>query len=163
VDLSPTPFGGRNSEYFGEDPFLSASIVPQAINAIQAQGRWSMSKHYVANDQDTHRLYTTGDPSINEIMGERTLREIYLVPFESAAKNGHSASIMCAFPQANGTFASPYLAKMLRGASDQLRKFLHPGQLDQRNRWDQKPCGPERDSRLYQCVNAGSEHCGVAS
>jgi beta-glucosidase len=95
-----TPYGGRNFEYLtGEDPFLGASMAPAVINGIQSQGVWADAKHYAANDQETNRFV------LNQTTPERVLREITLPPFESAAKNGKVALMMCSFQKVNGEYA----------------------------------------------------------
>jgi beta-glucosidase len=92
MDFYRTPYGGRNFEYMtGEDPFLGSQLIPNVIKAIQEQGVWACAKHYVCNDQEVNRT------NINEIIDERTLREIYLPPFEAAVKEGHTATIMGAY------------------------------------------------------------------
>lgn len=97
MDFYRTPFGGRNFEYVtGEDPFLGSRLIPPIIRQIQAQGVWACAKHYVCNDQEENRT------NINEIVDERTLREIYLPPFEAAVKQGHTATVMGAYNFVNG-------------------------------------------------------------
>ncbi len=92
MDFYRTPYGGRNFEYMtGEDPYLGSQLIPKVVDAIQDQGVWACAKHYVCNDQEENRT------NINEIIDERTLREIYLVPFEAAVKQGHAATIMGAY------------------------------------------------------------------
>jgi beta-glucosidase len=92
MDFYRTPFGGRNFEYAtGEDPFLGSRLVPEVIKKIQEQGVWACTKHYVCNDQEANRT------NINTIIDERTLREIYLPPFEAAVKEGHTATVMGAY------------------------------------------------------------------
>jgi beta-glucosidase len=92
MDFYRTPFGGRNFEYAtGEDPFLGSQLVPEVIKKIQEQGVWACAKHFVCNDQEANRT------NINTIIDERTLREIYLPPFEAAVKEGHTATVMGAF------------------------------------------------------------------
>ena len=92
MDFYRTPFGGRNFEYAtGEDPFLGSKLVPEIIKKIQEQGVWACTKHYVCNDQEANRT------NINTIIDERTLREIYLPPFEAAVKEGHTATVMGAY------------------------------------------------------------------
>ena len=92
MDFYRTPFGGRNFEYAtGEDPFLGSQLVPEVIKKIQEQGVWACTKHYVCNDQEANRT------NINTIIDERTLREIYLPPFEAAVKEGHTATVMGAY------------------------------------------------------------------
>ena len=92
MDFYRTPFGGRNFEYAtGEDPFLGSQLVPEIIRKIQEQGVWACAKHYVCNDQEANRT------NINTVIDERTLREIYLPPFEAAVKEGHTATVMGAY------------------------------------------------------------------
>jgi len=92
MDFYRTPFGGRNFEYMtGEDPFLGSKLAPPIIREIQEQGVWACAKHYVCNDQEENRT------NINTVVDERTLREIYLPPFEAAVKEGHTATVMGAF------------------------------------------------------------------
>jgi beta-glucosidase len=101
VDFYRTSFGGRSPEYMtGEDPFLGASLVAAEINGIQSQQLMATTKHYPCNDQEINRA------SINVQVDERTLREIYLPPYEGAVKIGHTAALMSAFNQVNGAFAS---------------------------------------------------------
>ena len=92
MDFYRTPYGGRNFEYMtGEDPYLGSQLIPKVVQAIQEQGVWACAKHYVCNDQEENRT------NINEIIDERTLREIYLAPFEAAVKEGHAATVMGAY------------------------------------------------------------------
>jgi beta-glucosidase len=81
MDLYRVPVGGRNSEYLcGEDPYLGTQMLIRLIQAVQQEGVVATSKHFVANDQEYNRF------SINTIVDERTLRELYLRPFEAAVK-----------------------------------------------------------------------------
>ena len=97
MNLNRIAFAGRQAEYgAGEDPYLGAALMPALINGIQSQGVWATAKHLVANDQELNRM------SIDISVDERTLREVYLLPFESAVKSGQVASIMCAFNKVNG-------------------------------------------------------------
>src|SRR5260370_879267 len=86
MNMARAPQGGRNFEYLGEDPFLSGTMAVQEIQALQAHGVVAMAKHFVANDQETNRF------TINEIIDDRVLHEIYLLPFEMAVKDGDVAS-----------------------------------------------------------------------
>lgn len=100
MNIYRMPYGGRNFEYLtGEDPFLGASMAPAVINGIQSRGIWADAKHYAANDQETNRF------TLNETIPERVLREMTLPPFESAAKNGKVALMMCSFQLVNGDHA----------------------------------------------------------
>jgi beta-glucosidase len=98
VNIARVPQGGRVFESYGEDPYLASRIAVGAIEGIQSTGTIANVKHYAANNQETKR------GSINEIVGERALHEIYLPAFEAAVKEAHVASVMCAYPRVNGDF-----------------------------------------------------------
>jgi len=97
VNLARVPVLGRNFEYFGEDPFLTGSMGVAEVKAIQAKGLIAMAKHFVGNEQETNRQ------RIQETIDRQALRELYLLPFEMAVKDGKTASIMCAYNYVNGT------------------------------------------------------------
>jgi beta-glucosidase len=100
VNFYRTPFNGRSFEYMtGEDPFLGAVMIAAEINGIQSQGVMATAKHYVANDEEVNRFF------VNVIADERTLREIYLPPFEAAVKLANTAAIMGSFNKLNGDWA----------------------------------------------------------
>ena len=96
VNIARTPHNGRTFEGFGEDPFLSGTIGAANIKGIQEEGVMANVKHYAANNQEKNRF------DINEIIDERTLREIYLPAFEMAVKDGRVASVMAAYNKVNG-------------------------------------------------------------
>jgi beta-glucosidase len=96
VNLARLPILGRNFEYFGEDPYLSGVMAVAETKAIQAQGLIAMPKHYAANEQETNRM------TIQTTVDRQTLRELYLLPFEMAVKDGKPGSIMCAYNYVNG-------------------------------------------------------------
>jgi beta-glucosidase len=98
VNITRVPRNGRNFEYFGEDPYLAGQLSVAEVQAIQAQGILAEVKHYAANNQENQRK------TINEIIDERTLREIYLPAFEATVKQGDVAAVMCAYPKVNGVF-----------------------------------------------------------
>ncbi len=106
VNIIRVPFAGRNFETFGEDPVLASQIVAAEIKGIQSKGLMATVKHYIANNQEESRT------SINAIVDERTLREIYLPGF-LAAIEADVASIMCAYNRVNSFFAceNPTLLK----------------------------------------------------
>jgi len=100
VNFYRTPFYGRSFEYItGEDPFLGAVLVAAEVNGIQAQGVMATTKHYVANDAEVNRFF------VDCVVDERTLREIYLPPFEAAVKLANTAAIMGAFNKVSGDWA----------------------------------------------------------
>lgn len=96
VNLARLPILGRNFEYFGEDPYLSGVMAVAETKAIQARGLIAMPKHYAANEQETNRM------TIQTTVDRQTLRELYLLPFEMAVKDGKAASVMCAYNYVNG-------------------------------------------------------------
>jgi beta-glucosidase len=97
------PYLGRNSEYLGEDPLLSGMIAAAMVRGLQEDNPGapveSVLKHYTANEQELSRR----DSSSN--MDERTLRQIYTLPYEIAIKEGEPGGVMCAFNQINGDFS----------------------------------------------------------
>ena len=100
VDFYRTSLGGRSFEYMtGEDPLIGAVLLPAEIKGMQSQQVMATTKHYACNDQEINRL------AINVVVDERTLREIYLPPYEGGIKLGHSAAVMGAFNKVNGDFA----------------------------------------------------------
>ena len=100
VNITRVPQNGRNFEYFGEDPYLSGQLGVAEIQAIQSEKVLAEVKHFAANNQETNRK------TVNEIIDERTLREIYLPAFEASIKEGHAAAVMAAYPSVNGNFCS---------------------------------------------------------
>ena len=93
VNIHRSPFGGRCSEYFSEDPFISGMMGAAEVQGIQSRGVLPTVKHFVANDQETHRSIG-GDLSW---LSEQALREIYLKPFEYTVKLGETRGIMTSF------------------------------------------------------------------
>ena len=93
VNIHRSPFGGRCSEYFSEDPFISGMMGAAEVEGIQSRGVLPTVKHFVANEQETHRSIG-GDLSW---LSEQALREIYLKPFEYTVKLGETRGIMTSF------------------------------------------------------------------
>ncbi|HXC35186.1 MAG TPA: glycoside hydrolase family 3 C-terminal domain-containing protein [Candidatus Acidoferrales bacterium] len=98
INIARVPQNGRTFEAFGEDPYLVGRMAVAEIQGIQSQGEIANVKHYAANNQETERF------TINEIVGERALREIYLPAFEASVKEGDVASVMSAYPKVNGQY-----------------------------------------------------------
>ena len=96
VNLSRNPLLGRNTEYFGEDPFLSGTMGVEIIRTVQKQGIMACVKHFVANDIDLPRSFS------DSRVDERTLREIYLKPFEMAVKEAQVGAVMGCYNHVNG-------------------------------------------------------------
>jgi len=95
VNLHRTPFGGRHFECFSEDPELTSMIGTAYVEGLQAEGVAATVKHFVANDSETDRF------SVNALVDERVLRELYLVPFERIVAAGAWA-VMAAYNRVNG-------------------------------------------------------------
>jgi beta-glucosidase len=111
VDLARVPLNGRTFEAFGEDPYLASRIAVPEIRAVQRRGVIAMVKHYVANNQEQYRS------SVDTIVSERALHELYLVPFEAAVREARVASAMCAYNKVNGAYNCenvPLLRAVLR-------------------------------------------------
>jgi beta-glucosidase len=96
VNLHRTPYGGRHFECFSEDPELTAMIGTAYVQGLQAEGVAATVKHFVANDSETDRF------SVNALVDERVLRELYLTPFERIVAAGAWA-VMAAYNKVNGT------------------------------------------------------------
>src|SRR5262249_24202648 len=92
LNIARMPLGGRTFEAFGEDPFLVGQIAASEVLGIQTQNVIADAKHYAVNEQETNRK------TINEVIDERTLREIYLPAFEAVIKQGQAGSVMCSYP-----------------------------------------------------------------
>ena len=93
VNLHRSPFSGRNTEYYSEDPFLNGKFAAKVIAAVQTKGVYANVKHFAVNDQETHR----SDYGIATWLDEQALRELYLKPFEFAVKEGKSRGLMTSF------------------------------------------------------------------
>ena len=112
VNLHRTPTGGRNFECMSEDPHLTSRIAVAYVRGVQSEGVASCIKHFVGNDTEFERM------SIDSQIDERTLRELYLVPFEAAVKEAGVLAVMTAYNRINGPFAAdsePLLRGVLRG------------------------------------------------
>jgi len=100
VNIKRSPLCGRNFEYFSEDPYLAGEMSASLIEGIQANGVGTSLKHYAANNQEYRRM------TIESVVDERTLREIYLPAFENAVKKGKPWTVMCSYNRLHGEYAS---------------------------------------------------------
>lgn len=99
VNIKRCPLNGRNFEYFSEDPYLAGTLAYEYIDGLQQSGVGACLKHYYCNNLEYNRFEQSSE------VDERTLREIYLKPFELAAK-AKPVSVMCAYNRINGVYAS---------------------------------------------------------
>ena len=98
MNMQRSPLGGRIWESYGDDPFLSGVCATNIIKGIQSNGVIACAKHYVGNDQETNRKYSSSN------IPEQALWEIYIEPFYRSVKEGDVGSIMTAYNAINGTF-----------------------------------------------------------
>ncbi len=112
VNIQRLPVGGRTYEYLSEDPILSAALALAYTEGVQDEGTAVCIKHFAVNNQETNR------GSVDVKIDERTLREIYLKPFERAIVEGGAMSVMPAYNKVNGDYCSEnehLLNEILRG------------------------------------------------
>lgn len=100
VNMHRFPIGGRNFESYGEDPYLAGKIAANLIRGIQSVGTIANVKHFACNNQEWQRS------SVNAIVDERTLREIYLPAFKTAVVEGDVWSVMTSYNKLNGEYTS---------------------------------------------------------
>ena len=100
VNIKRSPLGGRNFEYFSEDPYLAGKLGAAYINGVQAQGVGTSLKHYAANNLETARMWANSD------VDDRTLNEIYLTPFEIAVREAQPWSVMACYNRVQGVYGT---------------------------------------------------------
>lgn len=111
VNMKRSPLGGRNFEYFSEDPFLAGQVAIAYIDGVQGEGVGTSLKHFAVNNQESDRMSSSSN------LDERTLHEIYLPAFEMAVTQAQPWTVMSAYNRVNGIFASEHeelLSQILR-------------------------------------------------
>lgn len=105
VNIKRSVLGGRNFEFFSEDPVLAGELGAAYINGVQSQGVGTSLKHYAANNVETKRMYMNSD------VDDRTLHEIYLTPFEIAVRKAQPWTVMASYNRIQGVYGTqnPYL------------------------------------------------------
>jgi beta-glucosidase len=98
VNLHRAPLAGRNFECYSEDPLLSGKLAAGYIRGVQSHGVFATVKHLVGNEAEFER------DSISSVIDERTLRELYLLPFELAVKEGGALAVMTSYNRLNGSW-----------------------------------------------------------
>lgn len=109
VNLQRHPLGGRNFEYFSEDPYLTGICACEVARGVQENHPVIVCpKHFAANEQETFRRGSGKKQydAVDSIVSERALRELYLKPFEMLVKDAHVLCLMSSFNKINGTFAA---------------------------------------------------------
>lgn len=96
INLHRSPLGGRHFEAYSEDPFLTGELTVAYVNGVQSQGVAATPKHYIANDSENERF------TLNAVVDEQTLHEVYLAPFEQAVREARTWSIMASYNRING-------------------------------------------------------------
>ncbi|HAT53857.1 MAG TPA: glycosyl hydrolase, partial [Lactobacillus sp.] len=96
VNIKRSPLGGRNFEYYSEDPLVAGEMGVAYINGLHDRGVGATVKHFAANNRENHRFTNSSE------IDERTLREIYLAPFERIVKDAHPEAVMASYNKLNG-------------------------------------------------------------
>lgn len=161
INIKRTPLNGRNFEYLAEDPFLAGKLAAAYIRGLQAEGIGAGLKHFAANNQECRRL------SVDAVVDERALREIYLTGFEIAVRESQPWTVMCAYNSLNGEFCCEnhwLLTRVLReewgfegfvmsdwgAVNDRVRSLAAGLELQMPSN------GPEDDQAIVEAVRGGA-------
>jgi beta-glucosidase len=114
INLHRHPLGGRGFECYSEDPLLSGRIAAGLVRGVQSRGVAATAKHLVANEAEFERT------TINSVVDERSLRELYLVPFEIAVREAGVMAVMTSYNRVNGTWCSEDAALLTGWLRDEI-------------------------------------------
>jgi beta-glucosidase len=112
INIVRTPLWGRNFETYSEDPYLNGALGTAYVEGLQGEGVGASLKHYAVNNQEENRM------TVNAVVDERTLREIYLAAFETVVKVANPWTVMASYNKINGPYATEnrrLLEEILRG------------------------------------------------
>ncbi len=160
INIKRSPLCGRNFEYFSEDPYLSGQLAAAFINGVQSQHVGTSLKHFAANNQEKRRL------TVDAVIDERTLREVYLAGFETAVMRSSPWTVMCSYNRVNGEYASQnkqLLTDILRTewgfdnlvVSDWGATFERVNGLAAGLDLEMPHTGPTNDTRIFDAVKTG--------
>ncbi|MDX8045274.1 glycoside hydrolase family 3 C-terminal domain-containing protein [Gracilibacillus sp. S3-1-1] len=160
INMKRNPLNGRNFEYFSEDPYLAGKMAASYIRGIQSFDIAACVKHFAVNNQEEKRM------TIDAVVDERTLREMYLTAFEIAIKEGNSKAIMTSYNKLNGTYTNEnvhLLQDILRnewgfqgsvitdwgGSNDRVSGLLAGNELEM------PTTAGETDAEIVEAINTG--------